>query len=76
MVLARNLGRPTETVTFTTLAELTPDMADMLTLVLVGNRESRVVEQGGRRWLYTPRGYAAKLASPPAASATEETAGP
>ncbi|EKV26890.1 Cobalt-precorrin-3b C17-methyltransferase [Caenispirillum salinarum AK4] len=61
VVLARNLGRPDESVTFTTLAELSPDMADMLTLVMVGNRESRLVEQGGRVWLYTPRGYAAKL---------------
>lgn len=62
VVLARNLGRPDERVTFTTLGDLTPDMADMLTLVLVGNRESRCVDQGGRRWLYTPRGYAAKRA--------------
>ncbi|GAA0566745.1 precorrin-3B C(17)-methyltransferase [Caenispirillum bisanense] len=64
VVLARNLGRPDECVTFTTLAELSPDMADMLTLVLVGNRESRLVDHGGRRWLYTPRGYAAKLGDP------------
>lgn len=64
VVLARNLGRPDESVTFTTLAELSPDMADMLTLVLVGNRESRLVDHGGRRWLFTPRGYAAKLGEP------------
>jgi cobalt-precorrin 5A hydrolase/precorrin-3B C17-methyltransferase len=69
VVLARNLGRPDETVSFTTLAELSPDMADMLTLVLVGNRESRLVEQGGRVWLYTPRGYAAKLTAPEGSNA-------
>lgn len=60
VVLARNLGREGESVRLTTLAELNVDDVDMLTLVLVGNSESRVTRRGQRDWLYTPRGYAKK----------------
>jgi cobalt-precorrin 5A hydrolase / cobalt-factor III methyltransferase / precorrin-3B C17-methyltransferase len=58
VVLARNLGRAGEAVRITTLAELDPGAVDMLTLLLVGNSTSRiVVGAGGRRRVYTPRGY-------------------
>mgnify|MGYP003700713565 CR=1 FL=1 len=61
VVLARNLGRPGETVTVVNLAELTPDMVDMLTVVLVGSSETRrVARSDGGTWIYTPRGYASK----------------
>ncbi|WP_426417042.1 precorrin-3B C(17)-methyltransferase [Aestuariirhabdus sp. LZHN29] len=59
VVIARNLGRDDEKVSFTTLAELDPQRVDMLTLVLVGNSESRMLDNG--RWVYTPRGYRKKL---------------
>lgn len=62
VVLARNLGRPGETIDVIQLTELTPDSADMLTLVLIGNSQSRHIVRGGREWVYTPRGYAAKFA--------------
>lgn len=62
VVLARNLGRAEESIDVISLGELTPDHADMLTMVLVGNSQSRLIERGGRRWVYTPRGYAAKMA--------------
>ncbi len=61
VILARNLGRPGETVDVITLGELTPDHADMLTLVMIGNRQTRHIIRGRRDWVYTPRGYAAKL---------------
>jgi cobalt-precorrin 5A hydrolase/precorrin-3B C17-methyltransferase len=61
VVVARNLGRDGETVTVITLADLDPARIDMLTLVLVGNSESRRVDLGGRPVVYTPRGYAKKL---------------
>lgn len=61
VVLARNLGREGETIDVIRLGDLTPDHADMLTMVLVGNSQSRVIERGGRQWVYTPRGYAAKM---------------
>jgi cobalt-precorrin 5A hydrolase/precorrin-3B C17-methyltransferase len=61
VVLARNLGRPGETIEVTTLAELDAEKVDMLTVVLVGNSESRVLQRGNRVWAYTPRGYAKKM---------------
>lgn len=61
VVLARNLGREEETIEVIKLGDLTPDHADMLTMVLIGNSQSRLIERGGRQWVYTPRGYAAKM---------------
>ncbi len=62
VVLARNLGRDGETVRVVHLGDLQPDMADMLTVVLIGSSQTRAIEKGGRVWVYTPRGYAAKMA--------------
>ncbi|MEK9725241.1 MAG: precorrin-3B C(17)-methyltransferase, partial [Rhodospirillaceae bacterium] len=61
VVLARNLGREGESVEVIALGELTPDHADMLTLVLIGNSQTRSMARGAGRWVYTPRGYAAKM---------------
>ena len=61
VVLARNLGRKEETIEVIKLGDLSPDHADMLTMVLIGNSQSRLIERGGRQWVYTPRGYAAKM---------------
>lgn len=61
VILARNLGRDGERIDIVPLGELTPDHADMLTLVMVGSSESRRLAFGGREWVYTPRGYAKKL---------------
>ena len=58
VVVARNLGRDGEQVTATTLAEFDPEAVDMLTVIVVGNSQTKRLEQGGRAWLYTPRGYA------------------
>ena len=58
VIVARNLGRAGEQVRIVTLAELDADMVDMLTLVMVGNSQSRVIERpDGGKWVYTPRGY-------------------
>ena len=51
--LVRDASRPGERVVLTTLAELDPDLVDMLTVVLVGSSTTTVV--GGR--MVTPRGY-------------------
>ena len=64
VVLARNLGRDGETVRVVHLGDLQPDMADMLTVVLIGSSQTRAIEKSGRAWVYTPRGYAAKMAPP------------
>jgi cobalt-precorrin 5A hydrolase/precorrin-3B C17-methyltransferase len=59
VVLARDLGRPGETIRTLTLAELHVDMVDMLTVVIVGARASRLVPRlDGRDFVLTPRGYA------------------
>ena len=60
-VLARNVGREGETIEVIRLADLEPDRADMLTVIVVGNSRTKVVERGVGRWVYTPRGYEKKL---------------
>ena len=61
VVLARNLGRPTEQITVLQLKDLQVDDVDMLTLVMVGSSETRARKRGDGSWsVYTPRGYAAK----------------
>jgi cobalt-precorrin 5A hydrolase/precorrin-3B C17-methyltransferase len=65
VVLARNLGRTGERVEVITLDALVPDRADMLTVILVGNRQTRLIRRGMARWVYTPRGYACKRGAEP-----------
>ena len=57
VVVARQVGRDGEDVTITTLAELDEAAVDMLTLLIVGSKQSRNVRHGGRQWMYTPRDY-------------------
>lgn len=59
VVLARAVGRDDETVEVTTLGALDPARIDMLSLVIIGNSESRIVEHAGGRFVLTPRGYRA-----------------
>ena len=54
IIFARAVTTPEEALRVVTLAEATPDMADMRTVVLVGNSTTRRVG----RWVYTPRGVA------------------
>jgi cobalt-precorrin 5A hydrolase/precorrin-3B C17-methyltransferase len=68
VVVARNLGRPSETVAVTDLAALDTDTIDMLTLLLIGSSRTRRFASGSARWVYTPRGYAAKRADAEAAA--------
>jgi len=60
VVLARNLGRAGETVDVIRLDALAPERVDMLTVVLIGSSQTRVIDRGARRWVYTPRGYSTK----------------
>ena len=53
LVFARAVSTPEEQLRVCTLAEATPDMADMRTVVLVGNSATRRVGC----WVYTPRHY-------------------
>ncbi len=62
VILATNLGRDGEACRVVRLSELDVDDVDMLTVVVVGSSETRVLERGdGTLSVYTPRGYAAKL---------------
>lgn len=61
VVVASNLGRADEAVRIVPLRDFDTGVVDMLTIVLVGSSQSRGFVRGdGRRWAYTPRGYAAK----------------
>ena len=62
VVLATNLGREGENVKVVELGKLEIDDVDMLTVVIVGSSNTRTVDtQDGRVWVYTPRGYSAKI---------------
>ncbi|MBL1404808.1 MAG: precorrin-3B C(17)-methyltransferase [Hyphomicrobiales bacterium] len=62
VILATNLGRPEEKVRVVPLEELNIDDVDMLTVVVVGSSETQTVKTGdGKTWVYTPRGYSAKV---------------
>jgi len=60
VIHARNLGREAESVELCRLASFDPAAVDMMSLVIVGACQTRLVErQGRRRFVYTPRGYLA-----------------
>ena len=55
------------------LAELDVDEVDMLTVVVVGSSNTRAFTSGeGRRFAYTPRGYAAKPGTRLTPASTED----
>jgi precorrin-3B C17-methyltransferase len=59
VVFGHAVGRPDEAVNVATLEHADAAAADMATLVIVGSRETRVVERPGRSPLvYTPRAVA------------------
>ncbi|MFI0396762.1 precorrin-3B C(17)-methyltransferase [Paracoccus jiaweipingae] len=51
ITFARAVSTPDQQIRTVTLAQATPDMADMRTVVLVGNSQTRQVG----RWVWTPR---------------------
>ncbi|PRY64043.1 precorrin-3 methyltransferase [Vreelandella songnenensis] len=55
IIFARAVSTPNESIRVTTLGEATPDMADMRTLVIVGSRQTRLIERSGAPLVYTPR---------------------
>lgn len=58
VVLGRDVGRPAEVMTTTTLGELRPGQVDMRTVVIVGSSETRAFPRAcGGSWVYTPRWY-------------------
>jgi precorrin-3B C17-methyltransferase len=56
VIFGRAVGRPDERVAVTVLGTAANEAADMATLVIVGTRETRMIERPGRSPLvYTPR---------------------
>jgi cobalt-precorrin 5A hydrolase/precorrin-3B C17-methyltransferase len=65
VIVASNLGRPSEHVEQTTLWLFDPTKVDMLTIVLIGATTSRTFTRGdGTTVAYTPRGYDKKVLAP------------
>lgn len=61
VVLGRDIGRPAEALRNLTLGELTPEMVDMRTLVIIGSSQTRRFPRAeGGDWVYTPRWYPAQ----------------
>jgi cobalt-precorrin 5A hydrolase/precorrin-3B C17-methyltransferase len=61
VVLGRDIGRPAERLTVVTLGELTPEMVDMRTVVIIGSSLTRSFKKiDGGTWTYTPRWYGSK----------------
>lgn len=59
VALVRNAYREGQTIELDTLARFDPSRVEMLSLVLVGNSQSRLLGEA----MFTPRGYAAKVAA-------------
>jgi precorrin-3B C17-methyltransferase len=59
IIFARAVTTPDERIVVTTLGEATPEMADMRTVVLVGNSATRRVG----RFVYTPRSVVSETAA-------------
>jgi cobalt-precorrin 5A hydrolase/precorrin-3B C17-methyltransferase len=59
IVLGRNIGRPGETLTTTTLDKLHSSQVDMRTMVIIGSSTTRSFPRtdGHGDWVYTPRWY-------------------
>lgn len=63
VLIARNLGRTGEKIIEVSLSKLDPEQVDMLTVVIVGNSQTRSFQVGDRkagvggRFVFTPRGY-------------------
>ncbi|UQY36827.1 precorrin-3B C(17)-methyltransferase [Pseudomonas fulva] len=58
VVLGRDIGRPAEALRVLSLGELTAEMVDMRTLVIIGSSQTRRFPRGDDgEWVYTPRSY-------------------
>lgn len=58
VIFARAVSTPEEALRVVPLPEARPEMADMRTVVLLGNSQTRLIERPGRAPLvYTPRSY-------------------
>lgn len=57
VIFARAISTTDEMLTTVPLQDVTADMADMRTVVLVGSSQTRIIETEAGNWVYTPRSY-------------------
>ena len=57
IIFAKAISTDQETISIVPLSQTQPEMADMRTVVIVGSSQSRIVKQGDKQWVYTPRSY-------------------
>lgn len=58
VVLGRDVGRPGESLTVTSIGAVRSAQVDMRTVVIVGSSQTRTVARAdGTCWVYTPRSY-------------------
>ena len=57
IIFARAVSTDDEVIKVVPLSQTTADMADMRTMVIVGSSQTRIVKQGDKSWVYTPRSY-------------------
>lgn len=60
VVVAKNLGRGEEKIDVITLSELKAKEVDMLTVLLIGSSQTRLLTLNNKSHVYTPRGYCEK----------------
>ncbi len=72
VVLARDVGGPTERVAIVELGKLNPRDVDMRTLVMIGASTTRLIPRpDGSTYVYTPRYYGEKVGAAAVAAAEE-----
>ena len=57
VVFAKAVSTKEEKIMTVPISKARPDMADMRTIVIVGSSQTRIIQQNGREWIYTPRSY-------------------
>jgi cobalt-precorrin 5A hydrolase / precorrin-3B C17-methyltransferase len=58
IVLAKNVGRPGQSIVTKSLKDLVTSDADMRTVIIIGSSQTRIFQQSPtQQWVYTPRKY-------------------
>jgi len=60
VIIAKNLSRENQAVKIVSLIDVVAGDLDMLTILIIGSSESRLLSRKNRRMVYTPRGYGQK----------------
>ena len=62
LIVARQIGRPSESLYLSTLGRVDPNRVDMFSILLIGSTQTRKLHFSClSNWVYTPRGYSTKV---------------